>query len=83
MLIIWGSRSMDKTLGETERSYECQNCHNVSHYRIFSRKEWFTLFWIPIFPFSSTHYISCPVCNFGKKIKKQEALEQLATQPQE
>lgn len=77
MFIIWGSRSMDKTLGETERTYQCQHCNNVSHYKIFKRSDWFTLFWIPIFPFSSKYYISCPICNFGSKLKKQDALDQL------
>ena len=77
MFIIWGSRGMDKTLGETERTYQCQHCNNVSHYKIFRRRNWFTLFWIPIFPFSSKYYISCPICNFGSKLKKQDALDQL------
>ncbi|MBQ7359050.1 MAG: zinc ribbon domain-containing protein [Lachnospiraceae bacterium] len=77
MLIIWGSRSMDKTLGETQRSYQCQHCNNVNRYRVFRRRNWFTLFWIPIFPFSSKYYITCPICNFGSKLKKQDALDQL------
>ncbi|MBQ9123052.1 MAG: zinc ribbon domain-containing protein [Lachnospiraceae bacterium] len=77
MFIIWGSRSMDKTLGETQRTYQCQHCNNASRYRVFRRRNWFTLFWIPIFPFSSKYFITCPICNFGSKLKKQDALDLL------
>ena len=77
MFIIWGSRSMDKTLGETQRTYQCQHCNNASRYRVFRRRNWFTLFWIPIFPFSSKYFVTCPICNFGSQLKKDAAMELL------
>lgn len=83
MIIIWGSRVMDKTLGYSGIRYQCSNCNNASQYRIFRRRKWFTLFWIPIFPFSSEYYICCPICNFGQKISKEEAEKQLAMTSQE
>lgn len=80
MFIIWGTKSIDKTLGNSQRAYQCGHCNNVTNYRIFRRRKWFTLFWIPIFPFSSKYFIACPVCNYGQQISKDEAMEQIQVQ---
>lgn len=80
MFIIWGSKVMEKVLGKSQRAYQCAHCNNVNNYKIFRRRNWFTLFWIPIFPFSSKYFIACPICNYGSQIKKEEALEQVQEQ---
>ena len=77
MFIIWGTREKEKELGISQQSYQCTHCNNVSNYKIFRRKNWFTVFWIPIIPLSSKYFISCPICNYGQKIKKAEALEKI------
>ena len=77
MFIVWGTRSKDKELGQSQVSYECERCNNVSRYRIFRRRNWFTIFWIPLIPLSTKYYIACPVCNYGQQIKKAEALDKL------
>lgn len=79
MFIIWGTRVMDKVLGYTQEQYQCGHCNNASRYKIFRRRKWFTLFWIPIFPFSSKYYVCCPVCNFGQEVPKAEADRLLET----
>lgn len=73
MFIIWGTRGMEKILGYTGQKYQCGHCNNVSQYKVFRRQKWFTLFWIPIFPFSSEYYVCCPICNYGQKVPKEEA----------
>ncbi|MBF1743633.1 MAG: zinc-ribbon domain-containing protein, partial [Streptococcus sp.] len=30
------------------------------------------LYWIPTFPYGRKHYLTCPVCQHGKQIEKQE-----------
>ena len=77
MFIVWGTRSKDKDLGQSQVAYECEHCNNVSHYRIFRRRNWFTIFWIPIIPLSTKYFIACPICNFGQQIKKSEALDKV------
>ena len=77
MFIIWGTKTMDKVLGYSKVSYQCGRCHNAIDYKIFRRMKWFTLFWIPIIPLSCKYYIACPICNYGSKITKAEALEQI------
>jgi len=29
---------------------------------------WFTLFFIPVFPYENKYFLSCPVCSFGVKL---------------
>lgn len=83
MFIVWGTKGMEKILGNSQRSYQCQHCNNVSNYKIFRRRKWFTLFWIPIFPYSSQYFIACPICNYGAKISKDEAMNQIAVQSEQ
>lgn len=79
MFIIWGTRTMDKTMGYTLQQYQCGRCNNASNYRIFRRRKWFTLFWIPIFPYSSKYYTTCPICNYGRELQKEEAMGYIET----
>lgn len=77
MVIIWGTRGMNKDLGVTRQMYHCSHCNSVSNYKVFRVRKWFTLFWIPIFPFSSKYYVTCPVCSYGANVKKQEAFDEI------
>ncbi len=80
MLIIWGTKGFEKILGTSAQPYHCQHCNNTQYYKITRVRTWFTLFWIPIFPFSSKYYITCPICNYGMQLKKEEALEMVGQQ---
>ena len=51
--------------------------NNESHFKVFRRMTWFTLFWIPIFPVGRKIFVTCPICNYGKKMKKAEAMDLL------
>ncbi len=48
---------------------------NESHFKVFRRMTWFTVFWIPLFPVGRKFFVTCPVCNYGKKMKKAEAMD--------
>lgn len=80
MLIIWGTKGIEKILGFSKQPYRCNHCNNVNHYKILRRRTWFTLFWIPIFPVSSKYFITCPICNYGAQIKKDEAMQHVQEQ---
>ena len=70
MLLIWGSTSKRKDFGFLKEVYHCNHCNNDSNFKVFKTSRWFTFFWIPIFPFSVTHYVACPICNYGKEVTK-------------
>lgn len=72
MLIVWGTKVFTKKVGATPGSYECPHCHNVQPCQAIKQTTWFTLFWIPIFPIGVKRYVACPVCNYGRKVKKEE-----------
>jgi hypothetical protein len=71
MLIVWGSKGFEKNLGDTIIQHECGNCNNhvTMQGKELGRK--FTLFWIPIFTMSSSHYLLCPICGAGKELSKR------------
>lgn len=50
--------------------FHCQHCNNDKHWVLFSRKTWFTLFFIPVIPYSSEHLMICPICNHGVKLDR-------------
>ncbi len=80
MFIIWGTKGIEKHLGFSAQPYRCQHCNNTEYYKIMRVRTWFTLFWIPIFPISSKYFITCPICNYGMKLKKEEALAMVEQQ---
>jgi hypothetical protein len=63
-VIIFGFRGKLKDQGEAVPAV-CPRCHNGTFFHFMSRQRWFTLFFIPVFPYSSKHYIVCPVCSFS------------------
>jgi len=77
MIIIWGTRASKKILGDTA-VYSCNNCNNANPHQIVRVMKWFTLFWIPIFPFSIKHFITCPICSHDVQINKDQAAAELA-----
>ena len=40
----------------------CPQCRNQTFYRYFSVTKWMTLFFIPVIPYSTKHFLVCPVC---------------------
>ncbi|MBO0422065.1 zinc-ribbon domain-containing protein [Enterococcus plantarum] len=71
MFIVWGSKGFERALGDTVIQCDCSHCNNevVMQGKQIGRK--FTLFWIPIFTTSSSHYLLCPICGYGKELSKE------------
>ena len=77
MIIIWGSRDFSKLLGNT-KAYTCANCNHVNYFCVTRESTWFTLFFIPIFPYKIHHIVACPVCSYGARMPKEQALAEVA-----
>ena len=43
----------------------CPNCGNQREWSHLRIRTWFTLFFIPIIPYSTRTVALCPVCNYG------------------
>ncbi len=66
----WGRRT-SKEVGQS-RTYTCPNCRNVNRFRLTTVRKWFTLFFIPLIPYETSHLELCPICRAGRKIGKAE-----------
>lgn len=75
MVIIFGTKNKSEDLGATDAEVLCANCHNQSPWHVHVVDKKFTLFFMSIFTLSSTYYLLCPICQYGRQISKQDAKE--------
>lgn len=71
MFIIWGTRVISKIFGQPVTLF-CPHCNNTSQWQLIKRTNWFTLFFIPLIPFSSKYSLTCPICQASKSLEKHE-----------
>ncbi|MEG0176766.1 zinc-ribbon domain-containing protein [Anaerorhabdus sp.] len=72
MFVIFGTKITQKILGY-EKKIRCGRCNNVTPWQIVKVTNWFSLFFIPIFPLSTKYYEICPICHGATPITKSEA----------
>ena len=66
----WGKQTV-KDYGESK--YErCGNCDNPHKTHVIKITKWFTLFFIPIIPYSKKYYFICPACKSSREIDKHD-----------
>jgi hypothetical protein len=70
-MILFGVRSRRKRLGTV--TTECPQCHRTCSQAVARAQRWFTLFFIPIFPFSSKYYSVCSMCSGATKLDRAQA----------
>lgn len=51
----------------------CPNCGNENYLRHVSSTRWFSLFFIPLIPYSTKHFLLCPVCTQGRLLTRDQA----------
>jgi hypothetical protein len=61
-MIIFGIRGGKRKDHGAALPLVCPNCNNQTFYRYLTVTKWFTLFFVPVVPISSKHYLMCPVC---------------------
>lgn len=67
-MIIWGwGRRTVRRYGPVTYQ-KCPNCNNSNWFNLVGIRRWFTLFFIPIIPYSSKHLLLCPVCSRGQEL---------------
>lgn len=59
----WGFQTI-KNFGPAFRRL-CDHCHNEEYWILTRIMTWFTLFFIPIFPYEVKHHLACPICKYG------------------
>ena len=66
----WGHRK-EKDYGETY-PIECSRCNNSTYWKLIRIQEWFELFFIPVFPYKSKHWLLCPICSTGLELDDEK-----------
>lgn len=74
----WGHQ-MRKDFGMVTK-LNCTHCNNDEYWHLLKSTNWFTLFFIPVIPYSSEKFLICPVCQYGITLddKKFEELKPIA-----
>lgn len=62
MLFFGWSKTTTKHFGHTV-AVHCPNCGNEMWMSLYRHRKWFTLFFIPLIPFRSEHFLLCSVCS--------------------
>ena len=75
MILIFGTKRKFKNLGTLENCH-CSRCNNTSDWNFMEYRDWFTLFWIPVFPISARkEYLECPICRQIYDVPKNQLFE--------
>lgn len=69
----WGHQTI-KQIGIAFKQL-CGHCHNEDYWILTRIMTWFTLFFIPIFPYSIKYFLSCPVCKYGLNLDDKQVDE--------
>lgn len=50
----------------------CPRCNNTSPFVVHQERAYFSLFFIPLIPYSTKFLLSCPVCREARQITTEE-----------
>lgn len=76
-MIIFGFKSYVTLLATL--NLVCPNCHNPAAHRLHKAVRKFTLFFVPLFPVSTKHFLDCTFCGLQRQLTKEEAEQLLAS----
>ena len=53
----------------------CGHCNNEEYWVLTRTITWFTLFFIPLIPYSIKYFLSCPICQYGLTLDQKQINE--------
>lgn len=79
-MIIFGFKQLAKLLATL--SYVCNNCRQPAAHRIFTRWNWFSLFFIPVIPLGGKRYFdTCIACGRTVRLTREQAMAIIGQPP--
>jgi len=72
-MVFWGTRSRVQQLMTV--SMNCRNCQRPTIHGLRRAQKKFTLYFIPIVPISTRHYLQCNLCGARSAITNDRATE--------
>ena len=70
MFLIFGFGHIKSNRFQTTFSINCPGCNANVCLIALKISKWFSLFFLPVFPYSFEYYAQCPLCSFEEKIDK-------------
>ena len=77
MLVIFGFGHKTNEEWNLNHQEHCSRCNNLVNYKLHKITHWFSLFFIPLIPFKTEHWKSCPVCRQGLKLNNDQYVKLL------
>lgn len=74
-MIIWGFGKVTKKVLGRLMVRSCSHCNTISSWELCLMRTWFTLFFIPIIPYSRKYCIVCNNCGSYIELTKEEFLK--------
>lgn len=72
MFVIFGWNHQEVTSIGPVYQHQCPNCHNTEFWHLSKISKYFTLFFIPVFPYGSDNWYYCPTCNYSLKLERED-----------
>lgn len=69
-LFGWGHQTI-KQIGIVYK-HLCGHCNNEEYWTLKEITTWFTLFFIPVIPYSTKYFLSCSICEYGLNLDDQQ-----------
>jgi len=69
--LIYGSRSLNRAMGQMQNV--CPQCKKEGFQTVARSRRWFTLYFIPVFPFSKKTIVHCNLCGFQYTMDNEQA----------
>jgi hypothetical protein len=70
-MLIVGTRPNTKLLGQI--AYICPSCQHNSWHSVGRTRRWFTLFFVPVIPFTKSSVSRCNLCGFMQRVPNPQA----------
>lgn len=78
-MIIYGWNRQTRRIVGTVGTTNCSHCNMTSDFHLVQRRTWFTLFYIPVIPYSSKYFVLCSRCEWGWQPNDSEVLRLKST----
>lgn len=72
MFFIFGFGHQKRKGYGTTGQINCPNCNNKVAWKLEKVSHWFTLFFLPVFPYKTNYVAYCPICHNGRKMPREE-----------
>ena len=71
MIIFGWGKTRVKDFGPAYRT-TCPNCIRLVSMHYIKRRKWFSLFFVPVIPYTASHRLECPICLHGFELTREQ-----------